>query len=72
MFNDSERELLLEILQKDYDGLRVEINRTDTLEYKRSLRDRERIMESVLRKLDAPRLREQPGGTAFPAQERQL
>lgn len=70
MFDEAERGLLLEILQKHYDGLRVEINRTDTLDYKEALRDRERLMESVLRKLDAPRLREQPGGTAFPTMAR--
>ena len=49
---DPEREYLLELIEGGYNELRVEINRTDTLEYKELLRDKLKVVEGLRAKLN--------------------
>lgn len=49
---DAEQSLLREILSHNRDELRAEINRTDALAFKKSLRDRMELLESILGKLE--------------------
>jgi hypothetical protein len=49
-----ENALLREILQREHDSLMVEINHTDSLEYKQGLRDRQHLLESIQNKVGMP------------------
>jgi len=49
---DVERSLIREILGHYHDELRAEINRTDALAFKQTLRDRKDLLESILGKLE--------------------
>lgn len=57
---EPERQLAAQILEQDLEHLQVEINRSDAIEYRQSLRDRSHVLESVLGKLKAGAPREQP------------
>ncbi|MDD5712458.1 MAG: hypothetical protein PHY31_06855 [Smithellaceae bacterium] len=51
--NEEEKELL-QILEKDYLALRIEIVNTDDREFRRSLKQRETIMKSIIDKMRGP------------------
>ncbi len=46
--NDDEREVLAEILESEISDLRMEIMDTDTVAYKETLKNRERILKRIL------------------------
>jgi hypothetical protein len=48
MLNDDEREVLAEILDSEISDLRMEIMDTDTVAYKETLKNRERILKHIL------------------------
>jgi hypothetical protein len=49
--NDEERDLLTRILEERYLELRRELFHTDHYEFKRRLKEREHVLESLLEKL---------------------
>ena len=46
-----EKELLLNLLEEDYLELRAEIRKTESHEFKETLRSKEQLMEGLLQKL---------------------
>ncbi len=50
--NDDEREVLAEILESEISDLRMEIMDTDTVAYKETLKNRERILKRILTALE--------------------
>jgi hypothetical protein len=51
--NQNERELLAEVLSTAFAGLREEIYKTETAEYKTMLKQRESLMKGLLDRLSA-------------------
>ena len=54
VLSEEDRTLLAEILHESYTDLRMEISNTDTSTFKDELKQRERRLEALLRKLETP------------------
>jgi hypothetical protein len=54
----SEARLLAQLLEETWEELRVEVRHTDRLEYRAELQENERLIQSLIIKLESKRVKE--------------